>query len=136
MPIPEFTTDRLILRPLRIGDAADMFVYAKDDLVARPGMWEPYSSFQDCTRHVEQLVGLYDRDLMWWALEHREDRRLLAGSSFPIGAGEMHAPGYALNRDYWGQGLMTEAVIEPLRTLDLNEPPFREESEQSRSTHR
>lgn len=112
MSIPVITTERLFLRPLRIGDAADMYAYAQDELVARPGMWEPYESLEDCERHVEQLVGLYKRDLMWWALEHRGDGRLIGRVELSDWNRENARAelSYALSRDYWGLGLMTEAA--------------------------
>ncbi len=112
MPIPGIETDRLLLRPLRQGDAADMFAYAQDELVARPGMWEPYGSFEECEWHVERLVGLYQRDLMWWGMEHRADGRLVG--RVELSNWDRHDSraelSYALSREHWGQGLMTEAV--------------------------
>ena len=77
MPIPTLQTERLLLRPLELGDAEDMFAYAQDEEVARPGMWEPYASFSECENHLNHLIGLYDRGLMWWALFHKEDERLI-----------------------------------------------------------
>lgn len=75
-------------------------------------MWEPYSSFEECERHVEQLVGLYDRDLMWWAIEHRAEGKLIGRVELSEwNRRDARAElSYALDREYWGQGLMTEAV--------------------------
>jgi ribosomal-protein-alanine N-acetyltransferase len=90
-----------------------MFAYAQDELVARPGMWEPYSSFEECESHVDQLIREYESGLMWWALVLIEDDRLigrvqLSDWSRSNSRAELS---YALDRSYWGRGLMTEAVI-------------------------
>ncbi|MBS1718223.1 MAG: GNAT family N-acetyltransferase [Armatimonadetes bacterium] len=113
MSIPTFMSERLILRPLRATDAADMFAYAQDEQVARPGMWEPYASFEECERHVQQLVGLYERDLMWWALEHRADGKVIGRVELSDWSrdNERANLSYALAQEYWGQGLMTEAAL-------------------------
>lgn len=126
MPLPEITTERLLLRPLRLSDAPDMYAYAQDELVARPGMWEPYESFEACQRHVEHLIARYEIDLMWWALEHLADGRMIGRVQLSEW-NEEHSRAelsYALHRDYWGRGLMSEAVAEAVaygwNELDLH----------------
>ncbi len=110
MPIPVIETDRLVLRTLQLDDAEDIYGYAQDDLVARPGMWEPYASFDKCVAHVERLVA--DERLMWWVLEHKIDRRVIGRVELSGWIrSDAHAElSYALSRPYWGQGLMTEAA--------------------------
>ncbi len=111
--IPEITTDRLVLRPLRIEDAADMFTYSQDEAVARPGMWIPYGSFAECARHVENLVKSYETGLMWWAMEHRIDGKVIGRVELSEwNKRDARAElSYALKRAYWGQGLMSEATL-------------------------
>lgn len=112
MPIPELTTDRLILRPIRRTDTADIFVYAQDPLVALPGMWDPYASYEACELHVHQLADLYDRGLMWWGLEHRQEGRIVGRVELSDWSRQDARAdlSYALSREHWGQGLMSEAV--------------------------
>src|SRR5579862_1372476 len=112
MPIPTLSTDRLILRPLRREDSAAMFEFTQDEAVAWPGMWEPFPTFEACEEQVAQIVSLYEADLMWWGVELRENGRMIGGVQLvdwnqPDARAEI---GYALHRDFWGQGLMTEAV--------------------------
>ena len=45
--LPTITTSRLILRPLKMSDAADMFAYAKDEEVARHVMWDAHKTVAD-----------------------------------------------------------------------------------------
>lgn len=111
MPIPVIQTDRLILRPLREDDAEDMYAYAQDPLVAEPGMWKPFDSFADCQLFVLDLLPSYEGDLMWWALEHKGDHKMIGRvqlSSWSRSDARAELS-FALNRDYWHQGLMTEA---------------------------
>jgi ribosomal-protein-alanine N-acetyltransferase len=111
MAIPEIVTDRLILRRLRLGDAVDMYAYAQDEAVARPGLWEPYDSLEACSIDVARLVE--NDSLMWWALEYRNDARVIGRVQLSDWSRRhSHAElSYALRREYWGQGLMTEAVV-------------------------
>lgn len=39
--LPTLETPRLVLRALRLDDAADYWAYARDPAVAEPGMWLP-----------------------------------------------------------------------------------------------
>jgi len=112
MAIPTISTDRLILRPLTRADALDLYAYAQDEQVARSGMWEPFASQSECTEYVARLVADYERGLMWWALEHRADGRVVGRVQLSDWTrGDARAElSYALHRSYWGQGLMTETV--------------------------
>lgn len=111
MPIPEIVTNRLVLRPLRTGDAQDVYAYAQDALVAKMGMWEPYESIEQCRNHLARLVA--DSELMWWALEHRAEGRVIGRVQLSDWSkAHRHAElSYALSREFWGQGLMSEAVV-------------------------
>ncbi len=126
MPIPNIQTPRLLLRQLERSDAEELFVYAQDERVARPGMWEPYSSFADCAAHIDQLIASYESYLMWWALVHRADDRLIGRVEISRWSRENARAelSYALHHDYWGQRLMTEAVTAAIEygwnTLDLH----------------
>lgn len=110
--IPVLETNRLVLRPLLADDAQDIFDYAQDPEVSNPGMWQPYGSFEECSDHVAHLVGLYSRGLMWWALECKTTGKVVG--RVELSDWEDHDKraelSYALARERWGQGLMTEAV--------------------------
>ena len=42
--LPELKTERLILRPLRLSDARDMYAYAQDPEVSRHVLWSAHTS--------------------------------------------------------------------------------------------
>lgn len=112
MAIPILETERLILRPLRESDLDDLFEYAQDPLVADLGMWQPYESYEACNAHLEQLIGLYARFLMWWALEDKASGKMIGRCELARYDDEDRKAevGYALNRDFWRRGLMREAM--------------------------
>lgn len=110
--IPILETQRLILRPLTESDLDDLFEYAQDIHVANPGMWQPYESYESCRQHLNQLIGLYQRWLMWWALEDKASGKMIGRCELARYDDEDRKAeiGYALNRDFWRQGLMREAM--------------------------
>ncbi len=111
-------TDRLILRPWRETDAADMFEYAKDPEVGPNAGWKPHES-------PEESLGIVKRWAEDWlnpdsgnfelALELKESGKVIGSVGIDNDGWRTKAPnswcmGYVLGRDYWGRGLMTEAV--------------------------
>lgn len=126
MPIPILETPRLILRPLEAADFADFYEYAQDPPVASFGMWQPYASESVAREDFDRLLKAYDRGLMWWALQHKADGKMIGRCQLgPYDDEDARADiSYALNRHYWGQGYITEAALPVadygFETLKLN----------------
>ncbi len=116
--MPTLHTDRLILRPMRAGDAKDMFDYACREEVTRYLLWSPHPSVnytRDYLSYIESryLLG----DFYDWSVVCAEDNKMIGTCGFtridiPNNAGEI---GYVLNPDYHGKGYGTEAAEEVLR---------------------
>ncbi len=110
--IPILETTGLLLRPLELDDFADFFEYAQDPQVSTPGMWSPYESEAVAKQDFEHIVSLYEaRNLMWWAIEDKETRKMigrceLADYDVEDKKAELS---YALHRQFWGRGYITEA---------------------------
>ena len=111
--IPTIETPRLILRGMRVSDAADMYAYAKLPSVTEYLTWDPHTSVEE-TREYLIYVGQRYRtgDFYDWSLICREDGRMIGTCGFtsfncPADSAEI---GYVLNPDYQGKGLATEAV--------------------------
>lgn len=108
-------TERLILRPLTVKDAAAEFVWLSDPEVNRFMPYSLYTSVaqaEDWLRHVEQCEGEYH-----FGFVRKEDGILVGAGS--IGAHEERSDpqfpgawefGYNLRRDCWNQGYATEAT--------------------------
>ena len=111
--LPELQTPRLLLRKLKPGDAADMFEYASDPEVAKDVTWEPHRTIEDSRGFIDSVLGKYaNKQTSEWGLVLKETGKLVGTCGFVWWKPE-HAKaefGYALSREYWGKGLMTEAA--------------------------
>jgi RimJ/RimL family protein N-acetyltransferase len=103
-------TERLVLRPLRPGDAEPMTPLAADPGVSRMTTSIPHPFKR---QHAEDFIGrMAEADIRHeavFALERRDGAFMgVVGlhPSEPLGT-EL---GYWLGRPFWGQGFMTEAV--------------------------
>ncbi|MBE6701995.1 MAG: GNAT family N-acetyltransferase [Ruminococcaceae bacterium] len=111
--IPSLETERLLLRALRVSDAADMFDYAKRPEVTRYLLWNPHPDIKHTKRYLEYLATRYRVGMFYdWALIHKKEKRMIGTCGFvrfdyPHNSAEI---GYVLNPDYHGQGLMPEAA--------------------------
>ena len=106
-------TERLILRPWRASDLEDLFEYASVDGVGQMAGWLPHRDIEES----RIILGKFIEHKKTFALEFcgkvigslgiEEYRR----SSYPQFEDlRCRALGYVLSRDYWGHGLMPEAV--------------------------
>lgn len=117
MALATLETERLILRPLQLTDLDDLYEYAQDPPVYENGMWQPYESLDAARRHLEAVISQYFDGLMWWALEHKADGKMIGRCELShVDREDKRAEiSFALHREYWRQGIMTEAMQ---RTLD------------------
>ena len=103
-------TKRLILRRFEEKDLADFHHYAKDPEVGPSAGWKPHESMEES----EEILQSFMKSADIFVMEHKEDKRV-------IGSLGLHEDrkrdykgalmlGYAMGKEYWGQGLMTEAV--------------------------
>jgi ribosomal-protein-alanine N-acetyltransferase len=110
---PILTTPRLRLRQIRPDDAEALFAVKSDpEITARYGQ-EPHRSPADTLAWIQRILSGYpERDNLFWAMT-------LAGSDVAIGCctlwnfdfpSRCAELGYELDRAYWRQGLMAEAL--------------------------
>lgn len=107
-------TDRLILRAWRDDDLEDFYEYAKVDGVGQMAGWLPHESM-DKSR---QILRLFIDEKKTFALELKENGKVIGSLGLETRDGSLEIPenmqgreiGYVLSKDYWGRGLMPEAV--------------------------
>ena len=109
--LPELQTGRLLLRPWRRSDDRDLFAYARDPRVGPAAGWPPHTSLADSRKVLERFIT---GDEPVYAIELLRTRTVIGSVGIhrdPRRSGE-HARmlGYVLSAEYWGQGLMPEAV--------------------------
>lgn len=104
-------TQRLILRPWRKTDLDDFYEYARVDGVGQMAGWEPHTSPEGSKKILDSFI----RHKKTFALELKQTGKVIgslgleepADDASPLSGREI---GYVLSKDYWGQGLMPEAV--------------------------
>ena len=111
--LPELNTQRLLLRRVRLGDAADMFEYASDPEVTRELTWQTHRTIEDSKAFLDFTMGKYGRgEVSDWGIVLKETNKFIGMCGFVWWRPE-HAKaevGYVLSRKYWGRGLMSEAL--------------------------
>lgn len=110
--IPIVTTERLILRPFREDDAADLFELSRDPDVVRYVGDRHVPTLQECWRAVAGWIGHWAlRGYGQWAIEERSSGRFI-GRAGIINPAEWPGPevGYLLGKPWWGRGYATEAA--------------------------
>ena len=107
------TTDRLTLRPWRDSDLNDFYEYASVDGVGQMAGWNPHCNVEES----RMILNSFIKHKKTFALEYQGK---VIGSlgieeysedNYPeLAALQGREIGYVLSKDYWGQGLMPEAV--------------------------
>ena len=106
-------TDRLLLRPWREEDAADLYEYAKDPAVGPAASWPPHTSVENSREIIRTVFSAPETYAV-----------VLKATGQPVGCvgllfeGNSDTPleeheaeiGYWIGVPYWGQGLIPEAV--------------------------
>lgn len=116
--LPRLTTDRLLLRPLTMRDAADMFAYSRDPEVARHVLWDAHKSMADTRSCLRYIISQYHSGApSSWGIVLRETNRVVGTIGFMSysDADSVVELGYSLARSCWNGGLMTEALAAVLR---------------------
>jgi [ribosomal protein S5]-alanine N-acetyltransferase len=110
---PTLTTERLLLRKIQMEDAETLFAIFSDEEVMKLQGDPPHVSLDDTQSSIERIqIRYHNREGIRWGIT-------LQGQDTVIGTGSFHSlneahhyveVGYNLNRAYWGQGIMTEAL--------------------------
>lgn len=111
MPILE--TRRLLLRPICLDDAKDMYEYARDPLVSRYVPWETHRSIEDTYDYINSVVADQQAGKPCsWAVVSKGENRMVGTAGYVWWEPEHSKAeiGYVLARRLWGQGLTKEAA--------------------------
>ncbi|HOC06204.1 MAG: GNAT family N-acetyltransferase [Bacillota bacterium] len=111
--MPTLETRRLLLRPLCLEDAKDMYDYACDPLVSRYVPWETHRSIEDSYAYLNSAVEDQQAGKPCsWAVVSKAENRMVGTAGYVWWQPEHSKAeiGYVLARRLWGQGLTSEAV--------------------------
>ena len=103
-------TERLILRPFTAADAPDLYEFSRLPQVAEAAGWPAHRSVADSRQIIATVFAAPDT----YALVEKDSGKVIGSAGFTGAARGGFGPsdeiGYALHPDWWGRGLMTEAV--------------------------
>ncbi len=108
-------TERIKLRGFKKSDLEDLYKLCTNPKIGPDAGWEPHKS----RMQTSKILGNFVRSPEVWAMELREDGRVVGSISFSEDAKRNHpfarVVGFFLEEELWGKGLMTEAVREVIR---------------------
>ena len=116
-------TDRLILREWKLSDLDDLYEYASVPDVGERAGWPHHQSKDESLYRVKKFID----EKKTFAIVYRENNKVIGS----LGVEEYdredalseffeykgRSIGYVLSKDYWGRGLMTEAVKRAIEYL-------------------
>ncbi|MGN1295436.1 MAG: GNAT family N-acetyltransferase [Bacilli bacterium] len=113
-------TKRITLRPFCEDDLDDFYEYAKVDGVGQMAGWLPHKSLQESKDILDMLIAgknqfaiVFENKVIGSiGIEKYNEKEAEEFSSL-----QGREIGYVLAKDYWGQGLMTEAVQRVIKYL-------------------
>lgn len=112
----KLATERLLLRPITESDAEDIYGYSRNEDVGINAGWAPHGSIEE-TREVMKHVFIGQQFVFGMVL--KETGRLFGSIGLVPDPKRQNDKtrmiGYAIGKDYWGKGYMTEAVLALLR---------------------
>ena len=111
-------TPRLLLRPWREEDAADLYEYARDPVVGPMAGWPVHKSVEDSRQIIRDILSAPET----YAVCLKTDGRPIGSVGLKMGAATDMTDredecelGYWIGKPFWGQGLIPEAAEELLR---------------------
>jgi len=109
-------TNRLILRPFKETDLADLYEYAKVEGVGERAGWFHHKDIEESKR----ILNMFIEEDKVFAIVYKENNKVIGSLGVEKYGKENELSefnnykgreiGYALSKDYWGKGLMPEAV--------------------------
>ncbi len=108
-------TDRLMLRALQSGDAPSMFQnYCSDSEVTKYLTWPAHSTIESTDRLLEMWLSEYNKkDCYRWAITLKDDIENVVGTIDVVSQDaktDSAEIGYCIGKNFWGGGIMTEAL--------------------------
>ena len=116
--LPAIKSERLILRKLSYSDQKDIFEYAKNPRVADHLLWEAHQNEFDTIQFLNLVYEAYNHNnAAPWGIEIKSSKKIIGTIGFVNYYNDKKEAeiGYALSENYWGKGLVTEALREVLK---------------------
>lgn len=112
-------TERLVLRLFEADDLEDFYNYCKVDGVGQMAGWTPHKDIEES----KSILDTFLKEKKTFALVDKSTNKVIGSLGISVKSFEELNPltgveiGFALSNDYWGRGLMPEAVNIVIRYL-------------------
>ncbi|MEK5038348.1 GNAT family N-acetyltransferase [Sporosarcina sp. FSL K6-3457] len=110
---PIIETERLILRQVTTEDATDMFAYLSDQDVVEPMGLDPFETVKDVWDEIGWYTSIYEEGTgIRWGITLKDSGKVIGSCGFlnRIPKHYRAEVGYEVSKDYWGQGIASEAL--------------------------
>lgn len=116
--LPTLETDRLLLRKVTVDDTNDMYHYGSDEEVSKYVTWDTHKTISATKEFVLYVLNRYqNKQIAPWGIELKENGKFIGTIDFVWWKPEHNKAEivYVLSKDYWGQGIATEATKEVIK---------------------
>lgn len=117
--MPKVYFGEYMLRTLKVRDYHDLFEYGKDAEVTKYLNWGPMVLSIEAKRSIKEIFfpRLKNGLPIGYAIVDKKRRKMIGTVDFHSLINDQNAAeiGYVIHKDYWGKGIMTQAVKELIR---------------------
>lgn len=116
--LPQLETDRLLLRKLVYSDKSNIFEYAQNPNVAKYVLWDEHQSELDSLAFLNIVYEAYNKnEAAPWGISLKNLNKIIGTAGFVKWDKNNNTAeiGYALSENYWGQGIIPEAIQEIIK---------------------
>ena len=116
--LPDFETERIVLRRIQRSDAKDIYEFSSDPEVSKWLLWSPHPSLEYSKRFTDAVISGYkDQTYFEYAIVLKESSKVIGTCGFAkIDEENLSAElGYVVSRGYWGKGIAPEAASVMIR---------------------
>jgi [ribosomal protein S5]-alanine N-acetyltransferase len=108
----ELETERLIIRKMNIADSEDIFSFTSDpEIIRLTPIFELTKTKYEAINYIEKCMGNYAKgNSEFWAIVYKKNNKVIGIVCIDILSRYKGDIGYAITREYWGNGIATEAA--------------------------
>ncbi|MDN4491947.1 GNAT family N-acetyltransferase [Ureibacillus aquaedulcis] len=111
---PVLETERLTLREINKSDASSIFKYLSDPEVMKYYGLEPFESLQDALDEISWYQTIFNEQTgIRWGISLKGTDKIIGSCGFLNTVSNHYRTdiGFELSKDFWGQGIGSEAII-------------------------